>query len=1287
MAELQTKWINVGTDSGFVTQYGFGQSSASSNNAQFGSIANSEDGSLNVNLDSVYSGADVRSFVYVALSGFQNTTLTLTGNRANSGWDTVSIGNSTLNRSDATHSYNSNGNFTSWNWSGATNYFGTTNNEDYEIVFDDGVAATPTAPTDITFGPDPGTYSATVSITATASGGTNGTMKVSADGTTWVANGSSFTFTRNTAKTIYARTEGSGSNSSNYSESHTVGYKSPDLNVSVSRSPSGNLAHDYTGNVTVTISNGTANNRYRVLRTTGGNTGRGNTGILTGTSGTVGLHNADNGDLPNAGQTLNYIIQGRVDTAKGGNNSYASTNASFSITRLSDNAPDAFTFTDQTNVTRGSTQTSNQITVAGLGSGVSTNVSVTGGQYSKNGGSYTSAATTAVNGDTFRVRHTASSSFGTTVSTTLNIGGVTDTFSSTTIAEDTTPASFSFTDVTNVARSTTKTSNQITITGINSTANVSITGGTYSKNGGSYTSSAGTASNNDTFTVRHTSSSSFNTATNTTLTVGGVSDTYTSTTIAEDTTPNAFTFTDVTGVSQSTTQTSNTITVSGINSSASVSVSGGTYSKNGGAYTSSAGTASNGDTFAVRHTSASDFNTAVNTVLTIGGVSDTYTSTTAAFSGNTYYVDAFATGTFEAPSDVFANLSVSGTGWTTNSAGRQIAAGDRVGFRNTANSGMNGQAVGINASVAGFHSNYWTNTSNLTLSPGGSSGAYTFKYAKTGIPVSTADAVTVSASYTQNGNTASDSSTGYFVGSSKTPDTTITLNTDTVTRPTAATDHQITISEATPNTNSSITEYKVVDANSSHESRTGPGTITVTDVPGSTGFPKTYSIQARITTANGGSGNWISTGDTYQVIRTAAAPDSNDPTETGYGISVYDHQGTLVTSFQEGHTTLRKLFSQDVTLSTTGTTTVSTGLSGITASNCVILIEQADASGTNVSPNTPARFTGSGTISVEIARTTVAGAVKVTVAQYKGSTIGSSSTYGFQVSNEDGDGVIDQSSTVYAVREIIDINTSLSTQTLQTNETTNFVYVTLTEGRYPSSAGTPIPALNSSTGAYIIPPVLSRTTYTDGSFKTVILYLPKGAALNTYKLAMLVDSDATDPIYFGGSEPDYGVELFDSSGNIVWHSGWRQAIVNNIISANQFTTGTNQNGNYDVVTGYDGVTGGAASASEFDQGLESTGQIVTVSSLDNMDPQNAYVLGLGVQGFVHYRTGRYLDTENGIDERRGGGRHLPAIRVNSETSVSMTMWRFSGGFNTGGYASRDPVSKHPDGNFIIARIV
>lgn len=99
-----------------------------------------------------------------------------------------------------------------------------------------------------------------------------------------------------------------------------------------------------------------------------------------------------------------------------------------------------------------------------------------------------------------------------------------------------------------------------------------------------------------------------------------------------DTTPNAFTFTDQTGVATSSERTSNTITVAGLGDGVSVvvSITGGTYSKNGGAYTSSAGTAVNGDTFAVRHTSSASNSTATNTTLTIGGVSDTFTSTTEA---------------------------------------------------------------------------------------------------------------------------------------------------------------------------------------------------------------------------------------------------------------------------------------------------------------------------------------------------------------------------------------------------------------------------------------------------------------------------------------------------------------------------------------------------------------------------------------------------------------------------------------------------------------------------------
>ena len=61
-----------------------------------------------------------------------------------------------------------------------------------------------------------------------------------------------------------------------------------------------------------------------------------------------------------------------------------------------------------------------------------------------------------------------------------------------------------------------------------------------------------------------------------------------------------------------------------------VTVTGGTYSKNSGAYTSDAGTAAVSDTFSVRHAASSIASTAVNTSLSIGGISSTYTSTTVA---------------------------------------------------------------------------------------------------------------------------------------------------------------------------------------------------------------------------------------------------------------------------------------------------------------------------------------------------------------------------------------------------------------------------------------------------------------------------------------------------------------------------------------------------------------------------------------------------------------------------------------------------------------------------------
>jgi hypothetical protein len=101
-------------------------------------------------------------------------------------------------------------------------------------------------------------------------------------------------------------------------------------------------------------------------------------------------------------------------------------------------------------------------------------------------------------------------------------------------------------------------------------------------------------------------------------------------TFSADLSPDAFSFADQTNVSQSTVITSSPITIAGIDFPTDITVSGGEYSINAGAFTSNAGMVALGDTVRARHTSSALTLTATNTLVTIGGVSDTFTSTTAA---------------------------------------------------------------------------------------------------------------------------------------------------------------------------------------------------------------------------------------------------------------------------------------------------------------------------------------------------------------------------------------------------------------------------------------------------------------------------------------------------------------------------------------------------------------------------------------------------------------------------------------------------------------------------------
>lgn len=101
-------------------------------------------------------------------------------------------------------------------------------------------------------------------------------------------------------------------------------------------------------------------------------------------------------------------------------------------------------------------------------------------------------------------------------------------------------------------------------------------------------------------------------------------------TTQEDTRPETFSFTAVSEADRETVYVSNAVTVSGINTEASISINGGEYSINDSEFTSDTATVQNGDSVSVRATSSTDFSTTVIASLTIGGVSADFAITTGA---------------------------------------------------------------------------------------------------------------------------------------------------------------------------------------------------------------------------------------------------------------------------------------------------------------------------------------------------------------------------------------------------------------------------------------------------------------------------------------------------------------------------------------------------------------------------------------------------------------------------------------------------------------------------------
>jgi len=289
-----------------------------------------------------------------------------------------------------------------------------------------------------------------------------------------------------------------------------------------------------------------------------------------------------------------------------------------------DTTPNEISITlPQTTFEPGAAATSEAVTITGIDT-LTTIVISGGGEYSIDGGSFTSAPGQIEEGQTLVVRTTASTDFGQTVSVTLTVGTESTDINIVTEGQDTTPDTFTFAAVTDLALASDTVSASATISGINDDAPVTIAGGAYSIDSGNYTSEPGSITSGQSITVRLTASTEFATPTTATLTVGGVDAVFSVTTVAQDVTPDTVSLINAIDAAMGALSESAPVTISGITGNVGISVAGGEYSIAGGDFTRDAGTITNGQEIVVRGMAPATASASQDVVLTVGTETSTY---------------------------------------------------------------------------------------------------------------------------------------------------------------------------------------------------------------------------------------------------------------------------------------------------------------------------------------------------------------------------------------------------------------------------------------------------------------------------------------------------------------------------------------------------------------------------------------------------------------------------------------------------------------------------------------
>lgn len=183
-----------------------------------------------------------------------------------------------------------------------------------------------------------------------------------------------------------------------------------------------------------------------------------------------------------------------------------------------DYVPDAFSFMAQKDVAVDSVYTSNMITVSGIPH--PTPLTIEGGKVIKNGEELITDTTSVKNGDKLAVKLLSSSGFASATSSTVDINGVTASFTITT--DDYVPDDFSFSSVESAYKSSSYFSNTIVVSGLKYPTIAKVEEGTIILNENEISDQAVQVNNGDHIALKSLSSSMWNSSSTSNLTIGSL---------------------------------------------------------------------------------------------------------------------------------------------------------------------------------------------------------------------------------------------------------------------------------------------------------------------------------------------------------------------------------------------------------------------------------------------------------------------------------------------------------------------------------------------------------------------------------------------------------------------------------------------------------------------------------------------------------------------------------------------------------------------------------------------